>query len=100
GATSCRRPSPGGLTRTTTNLIDGNSAMSTTTVDATVVGSGGTVRRGACNQSFRHRHSGADRSPPCGSNGLKCLQSFPIGGAKKIFTRPPHLGEAAWRGGG
>ena len=27
----------GGLTRTTTNLIDGNSAMATTTVDATVV---------------------------------------------------------------
>ncbi|HEY7299466.1 MAG TPA: hypothetical protein VH684_16290 [Xanthobacteraceae bacterium] len=32
----------GGLLRTTTNLIDGNSAMATTSVDSTVVGSSGT----------------------------------------------------------
>ncbi|QOZ33208.1 hypothetical protein XH92_17280 [Bradyrhizobium sp. CCBAU 53421] len=32
----------GGFTRTVTDLIDGNSALSTTTVDSTVVGSGGT----------------------------------------------------------
>jgi len=89
----------GGLTRTTTNLIDGNSAMATTTVDATVVGSGGTIRRGACNQIFSPQAFGCGQIASMRFERVEMFAELSDWRSKKIFTRPPHLGEAARRAG-